>query len=194
MIVTNGHEFETIVNPIYVKGKRVTKVFVNGLQVYPGVERGEKVGRYAMFFQFPNDVVSKYSSTPINQYGVYADFAQGTDDVYRVAFSVTQDGQYPRRQLFVSYEGFVAGGGITFVPYVAKDGYIVADGKSSSDINTFTASLKTSGGKKYYSTDAIGANLEDANGNFLADYTVSRTSENVEIFSSGDEALNYILS
>jgi len=194
MIVTNGHEFKTIVNPIHVNGRRVTKVFVNGLQVYPGVERGEKVGRYAMFFGFSHDVISKYSPQPINQYGVYADFAGGTDNVYRVAFAITQDGQYPSRQLFVSYEGFIAGPAITFVPYVAKDGYMVVDGKSSSNINTFSASRNTSGGKVYYSTSAIGANLEDANGNYLAEYTISRTSENVQIFSSANDALNYILS
>jgi len=194
MITVNGHEFKTIVNPIFINGKRVTKVFVNGLQVYPGVERGEKVSRYAMYFGFSYDVISKYSPQPINQYGVYADFAGGTDNVYRVAFAVFQDGQYPRRQLFVSYEGFVAGPAITFVPYVAKDGYMVTDGKSSGNINTFSASRGTSGGKVYYSTDAIGANLEDSNGSYLADYTVSRTSENVEIFSSASDALNYILS
>ena len=193
MIVVNGHEFETIANPIFVNGKRVSQVWVNGLQVYPGVER-QKVNRYAMFFAFPSDIISKYSPTPVNQYGAYALFSEGTDNVHRVAFGIYQGAEYPSRQLFVSYEGFVSGGGITYVPYVAKDGYIAADGLSSSDINTFNCSQNSSGGKIYYSTSSIGVNLQDADGNYLADYIISRTSENVGLFSSASDAINYVLS
>lgn len=194
MIEINGIQFQTIDQPIYANGKRVSRVYVNGLQVYPGVKRGDKVNRYAMFFEFSQDVISMYSPEPVNQYGVYADIAGGFDSVYRVAFFVDQSGGYPRRQLFVSYEGYRDGPEVMFVPYIAKDGYIVTDGKQSASINTFVTSRKTSGSKVYYSTDSVGANLTDVEGNYLANYSISASSENVEIFMSQDSAINYVLS
>ena len=35
MIIVNGHEFSSLINPIYINGKRVTQVWVNGIMVYP---------------------------------------------------------------------------------------------------------------------------------------------------------------
>lgn len=37
MIVVNGNEFRTLEDPIYVNGRRVSRVLVNGKQVYPNV-------------------------------------------------------------------------------------------------------------------------------------------------------------
>lgn len=35
MIIVNGHEFRTLAEPIYINRKRVSRVFANGVQVYP---------------------------------------------------------------------------------------------------------------------------------------------------------------
>lgn len=190
MIVVNGIDFGTLEDPIYVNGERVLEVWANGVKVYP---EEKKVNRYAMFFKFSSDVISKYSPEPVNEYGCYAKFTN-LDNIYKVAFGVYLGGSYPQRQLFYSYKNFAAGGTATYVPYVGKDGYIVVDALSGSGMNTFQATQKSSGGKTYYSTISIGANLEDKDGHYLADYSVATSSENVQIFSSESAAISWILS
>lgn len=43
MININGHRFMTLIDPIYINGRRVSKVFANGKQVYPCLPDGIKV-------------------------------------------------------------------------------------------------------------------------------------------------------
>lgn len=194
MIQTGGCDFKVITQPIYVNRKRVREVWVNGVKVYP-VEEVNPILRYAMYFEFGSMVISKYSSTPVNQYGAYVKVDSDLDLVYRAAFAVTTSGEKTIRQAFLSCRGYVSAGsiGMTYVPYVADSSKIIVDGLSYSGINTFELTEQVIGGKCYYQTKTINANLEDADGNKLTNYTVSTGSDNCRVFYSADEAINYVL-
>ena len=142
MLIMNGSEYKTIADPIYINDNRVTEIWVNNVQVYPTGKERVKPESVRMYFKFSSPVVSKYSSTPVNEYGVYAKFSDDVPGgIYRAAYVVTSGGQYPQRQLFVAFEDYEKYEGvITFVPYVGNNGTIVADGLSSSQINTFALS------------------------------------------------------
>ena len=135
MIQVNGCEFKNIAQPIYVNRKRVKEVWVNGIMVYPELEI-DPLLQYAMYFKFGSNVLSKYSSEPVDAYGAYIKFDDFVFGIYRVAFVVTGTGRNIYRQAIVTYRGDVNGGsaGITYVPYISLGGVIVADGFSHSDI------------------------------------------------------------
>ena len=194
MIQVNGCEFKNIAQPIYVNRKRVKEVWVNGIMVYPELEI-DPLLQYAMYFKFGSNVLSKYSSEPVDAYGAYIKFDDFVFGIYRVAFVVTGTGRNIYRQAILTYRGYVNGGsaGITYVPYISSGGVIVADGFSHSDINTFGVFECSSGGKYYYSTTSINVNLEDSQGNMLTNYTISTGSDNCKVFSSETDALNYVL-
>ena len=194
MIQTGGCDFQVITQPIYVNRKRVREVWVNGIKVYP-VEEVNPILRYAMYFEFGSMVISKYSSTPVNQYGAYIKVDSDLEAIYRVAFSITTSGSDVHRQAFLTYRAYanLGTGGKTYVPYVAANGEIIADGLSYSGINTFSFSEYSRDGKYYYSTSSIRANLEDSAGRMLTNYTISTGSDNCRVFNSPEEALGYVL-
>lgn len=194
MIQTGGCDFKAITQPIYVNRKRVREVWVDGVKVYP-VEEVNPILRYAMYFEFGSMVISKYSATPVNQYGAYIKIDSDQESIYRVAFAVTTSGSDIYRQAFLTYRAYMnAGtGGKTYVPYVAANGEIIADGLSTSNINTFTFSEYSKDGKYYYSTTSIRANLEDSAGRLLTNYTISTGSDHCRVFNSTEEALGYVL-
>lgn len=196
MVIVNGHEYKTIADPIYINGKRVSQIWVNRVQVYPTGKERVKPESVMMYFGFSSDIISKYSSTPVNRYGVYAKFSKDVPGgIYRAAFVIQTGGEYPQRQLIVSFEDYEQYDGvITYVPYVSKNDTIVADGFSSSDIHTFVLEENVLDGKYYYKTNLIGVNLQDADGNYLVDYTTNTKTVNVAIYGSTSEAESYILS
>ncbi len=172
MIIANGHEYRTLADRIEVDGRRVRKVLVDGVRVYPDYGMAPDA---AMWFAFAQAYISAYSDEPVNQYGAYVR-QNGEVPIYRVAYIVLNEGRFPRRMVYVSYDGFVTSRKTaTFIPYVARDGVIVADGSNSSSINTFGIGKHgvTSNGRHYYSMSRyIGANLRDADGNYLGTYVI----------------------
>ena len=160
-------------------------------------EEGKKVPRYAMAFRFPDDVISKYSPEPANQYGVYLKMSRElTAKIYRVAFYLVQGSEAEiKRAAFASVDGFTGvSEGIVYVPYVGKNWEIIEDGITHPDINTFTLYSVTTEGKTYYRTSLINANLEDANGNPLTEYTIDAVLKSgVAIFYNESEAINYVM-
>lgn len=195
MIEINGHAFGEITDPIYINGKRVLRVYANGEQVYPGADHVE-VQSVAMYFGLSGDIISAYSDTPVNEYGAYAYFSRNISSVYRAAFVLQSDGKGSYlRALFVTFRHYLNEGSVTYVPYVAKDGVIIADGLSHPGINVFPLTSQYEGTKYYYyNNQMIGVYLADKDGNLLTDFSISTLTKNVMIFSTREEAKDYVLS
>ena len=146
---------------------------------------------YAMYFQFNEYILSKYSDELINWYGAYLDININENPVYRCAYAVTNMGaHYPTRTAFISFKNFTtAKYSITFVPFGSDRHKIKFDGLHRSDINTRTLSWNSAG---YYS-GGLGADLEDANGNLLTNYTANTASNRCKVFYTQQEAIDYVL-
>ena len=194
MIQVNGSGFADLSHPIYVNRKRVREVWVDGVMVYPATEGGGGFLRFAMYFEFSSDIVSNYSSSPVNRYGAYIKADGQETRILRAAFSIRENGESVERRAFATLRDYgMAAGSLTYVPYVALGDSIVAEGLSHSEINTFALTENVRDGKYYYATSTINANLQDSQGRLLTGYTVSTGSDNCRVFYSDEEAIGYVL-
>lgn len=190
MIVVNGREYRTLQDVIYANGRQVLEAYVNGQKVYPDDDRF----RFAMWFEVP-EMVSKYSSTPINRYGAYLKLSSGENLVYRVAWFLNLTTNPFKRKAFISFDGYQSiNAQITYVPFVSMDENIIEDGTTNSDINTFVLKKYSSGGKTYYANENnINVNLVDKDGNYIVDFQIGFSTENCRIFHNEEDAVAYVL-
>ena len=148
---------------------------------------------YSMWFAL-SPVVSKYSPNLVNRYGAYLQLDNNEKPVYRVAWYLDTSSDPYRRKPYISFRGFASASyKIVYVPFVSMDSEIIADGTTTTQIQTYTLSAYASGGRRYYSySNAINVNLKDADGNELTDFVIGSSSEHCQIFETMQECIAFV--
>lgn len=190
MIETRNKIWRTLYDNIYVNDHKVIAVYAGERKVYPDDTRL----RYAQWFNLDPAVVSSYDERPVNQYGVYLKFSDDEKPIRKVAVYIDTSQIPYRRNLYVTLKNFeTTNGDLVYVPFVAMNGEVYQDGYSRDDINVFTLQQYTANDRVYYrNANTIGANLEDAQGNYLLNYENSRSSENVFVSTNETACINHV--
>ncbi len=143
---------------------------------------------YGMYFKI-DDIISKYGSDYINEYGVLLDYNEDAT-IYKVAVYLTQEGTMWRRCIAVVGHNIKYA---TYVPYLAYNNDIKYSGLNSCWINTFSLKENSNGIWCYSNFATIGANLEDREGNLLLNlYNIGKAGAKTKIFDDLEEMIEWL--
>lgn len=196
-----GKKWYSTSDPIFIGNKRISEIWVGHKKVYPDTYPIN----FAMYCRFDQYVISKYSDTPVNEYGcrLYIDEEHSEyryTDVEKVAFVWTYDENNKkwRRYIYVRFNDNVdipdESRYVLYDPYIADYGNIIGDGVTTSGISNHPLYRATKDGIRYYYRGPVNANLEDKDGNLLTKFATSVSTDNTRLFDNPDDARAYILS
>jgi hypothetical protein len=205
MIDNGSRRWQYSTDTLYIGGKRIKEVYVGNKKVYPDTYTYPI--SFAMYVRFDRYVISRYSDTPVNEYGcrLYID-EEHSDyryaDVEKVAFVWAYDSHDKiwNRHLYVRFKDgimlstYYENPYVLYDPFVADNEHIIKEGLDDG-MRTWPLHEKTSGAINFLYSGPMEADMEDKDGNLLTNYITNVYTDNASrLFYNTDDAIRYILS
>lgn len=156
--------------------------------LYDAVTGEYNYKQYAVWFQFPVPVISKFAKKPVDRLGAYIKFPEDAV-VEKAAFMVDTD-DYPTVRIKAAAAGQYIAPAV-FVPYVSYGDMIKADGyKKPQKLGTETMVARN--GKYYYTANLFEGELKTSGRYNITEYSIEAGSNMFELFDNLDEMLEYM--